>query len=69
MDKLKSKDWWEAAAARAIRTMCQTAAAMLPAAAMIQDVDWLTVASTAALAGVASIITSVATSLPEVTEE
>jgi len=41
--------------------------AMLPAAAMIQQVDWLTVAGTAALAGVCSVLTSLA-GLPEVGE-
>lgn len=56
--------WVKAAGIRAVKTMAQTAAAMLPAAAMIQEVDWITVAGTAALAGVFSILTSVA-GLPE----
>lgn len=60
-----SKEWWRAALVRALRTAAQTAAAMLPAAATIAQVDWLTVAGTAALAGLASIITSLA-GLPEV---
>ena len=45
--------------------MAQTAVAMLPTAATIAQVDWITVAGTAALAGAASILTSVA-GLPEV---
>ena len=57
--------WMKAAGVRAIKTMCQTAVAMIPAAAMIQQVDWVTVVGTAALAGVCSVLTSVA-GLPEV---
>jgi len=60
-----TKDFWRAAGIRALRTMAQTAVAMLPAAATITDVDWLTVAGTAALAGVCSVLTSIATGLPE----
>ncbi len=61
-----TKEFWRAAGIRALRTMAQTAVAMLPAAATIADVNWLTVASTAALAGVTSVLTSIATGLPEV---
>lgn len=64
-----NKDFWKAAAIRAIRTVAQAALAMIPAAATIQQVNWLTVLSTAALAGVVSILTSIATGLPEVDEE
>ena len=60
------KQFWKAAAIRAIRTMAQTAVAMLPAAATITDVDWAVVLGTAALAGVGSVLTSLATGLPEV---
>lgn len=49
------KRWAKAAGVRAVKTMAQTAAAMLPAAAMITEVDWKAVVGTAALAGVASI--------------
>jgi hypothetical protein len=62
-----TKLWWKAAAVRAVKTMCQTAIAIIPAAVTITAVDWLTVAGTAALAGVMSILTSLA-GLPEVTE-
>ena len=58
-------EWVKAAGIRAIKTMAQTAAAMIPAAAMIQQVDWRVVLGTAALAGVASVLTSLA-GLPEV---
>jgi len=60
-------NWVKAAGIRAIKTMAQTAAAMIPAAAMIQQVDWVVVVGTAALAGVASVLTSLA-GLPEVSE-
>lgn len=60
-----SKNFWKAALIRAVRTVCQAALAMIPAAATITAVDWLTVLSTSALAGVVSILTSVATGLPE----
>ena len=58
-------DFARAAIVRAIRTMAQTALAMLPAGAMIQQVDVYTVIGTALLSGVISILTSVATDLPE----
>ena len=57
--------WIKAAGVRAIKTVAQTAVALLPAAAMITDVDWKVVAGTAALAGVASLLTSLA-GIPEV---
>ena len=60
-----SKLWFKAAAVRAVKTMAQTAVAMLPVAVSITEVNWLTVAGTAALAGIASLLTSVA-GLPEV---
>lgn len=60
-----NKNFWKAAGFRALRTVCQAALAMIPAAATITAVDWLTVLSTAALAGIVSILTSVATGLPE----
>lgn len=59
------KRWLSAAGIRAARTVAQTAVAMLPVSAMIQEVDWLVVLGTAALAGVASLLTSLA-GLPEV---
>lgn len=61
----KTKKWLKAAGVRALKTMAQTVVAMLPAAATIQQVDWITVLGTAALAGVASLLTSVK-GLPEV---
>ena len=59
-----TKKWAKAAGVRAVKTMAQTAVALLPAAATITAVDWKTVAGTAALASVVSLLTSVA-GLPE----
>lgn len=63
----KTMRWIKAAGIRAAKTMAQTAVALLPAAATITQVDWRVVVGTAALAGVASLLTSVA-GLPEVAE-
>ena len=68
MKKVFTVQWVKAAGIRAIKTFAQSAIALLPAAAMITDVDWKTVMGTAALAAVASMLTSVA-GLPEVEEE
>lgn len=58
-------NWFKAAGIRAVKTVAQTAVAMIPAAVTISEVDWLTVLGTAALAGVTSLLTSLA-GLPEV---
>lgn len=50
---------------RAIRTVCQTAAATIGTAAVISEVDWRFVFSASILAGILSVLTSVATGLPE----
>lgn len=57
-------NWTKAAGIRAVKTMAQGAVALLPAAATITAVDWKTVIGTAALMGVASLLTSLA-GLPE----
>ena len=59
------KLWTKAAAVRAIKTMAQTAVATIGVAMTMQDVSWVIVGSTALLAGVLSVLTSVA-GLPEV---
>lgn len=64
---VNTKKWLKAAAIRGVKTMAQTAVSLIPAAQMIQQVDWKVVAGTAALAGVASILTSVA-GIPEISE-
>ena len=61
----KWKTWIKAAGIRAAKTMAQTAVALLPASATISAVDWKVVVGTAALAGVASVLTSLA-GLPEI---
>ena len=59
--------WLYRAGIRAVKTAAQTAVALLPAAASITEVDWRVVAGTAALAAVASLLTSLA-GLPELEE-
>ena len=63
-----NKTFWKAALIRAVRTICQTAAATIGTAAVIEAVNWLTVISASALAGVLSLLTSIATGLPEAIE-
>ena len=63
----KMKNWIKAAGVRAIKTISQTAVATIGTAAAMGDVDWIMVASAAGLAGVLSILTSVA-GLPEIKE-
>lgn len=55
-----TRKWFKAAGVRAVKTMAQTAVALLPAASTITAVDWKVVAGTAALAGLTSILTSIA---------
>lgn len=61
------KLWAKAAAIRAIKTMAQTAVAMIGVSAVMQEVNWIAVGSAALLSGVLSVLTSVA-GLPEVEE-
>ena len=60
-----SKAWMKAAGIRAVKTVAQTAVAMIPVAATVAQVDWKAVIGTAALAGITSLLTSLA-GLPEV---
>lgn len=60
-----SKTWWKAAGIRAIKTVCQTAVATIGTSAVLAEVNWMAVVSASALAGVLSLLTSVA-GLPEV---
>lgn len=62
---LFSAGFVRAALVRAVRTVAQTAVATIGSAVVIADVDWLVVGSASALAGVLSLLTSVATDLPE----
>lgn len=62
------KLWMKAAGIRAIKTVAQTAAATIGTAAVLGEVNWLMVGSAAVLAGVLSLLTSIA-GLPEVDKE
>ena len=59
------KQWIKAAGIRAIKTIAQTAVAMIGTSVVISEVDWVMVASASVLSGVLSLLTSVA-GLPEV---
>lgn len=63
----KVKKWLKAAGVRALKTVAQTAVATIGTAAVIGAVDWVAVASASALAGILSLLTSVA-GLPELKE-
>lgn len=66
------KDWKKfltAAAIRAVRTVAQTAIATIGTSAILSDVNWGIVVSASVLAGILSILTSVATGLPEAPRE
>lgn len=65
MNKTNFKQWLKAAGIRAIKTVAQTAVATIGTSAVLGDVNWVMVASASALAGVLSLLTSVA-GLPEV---
>ena len=68
---MKNKEYWmnwiKAAGVRAVKTVAQTAVATIGTSAVMGDVNWVMVGSAAALAGILSMLTSVA-GLPEVTE-
>ena len=68
MKKGKIKKWIKAAGIRAIKTTAQTAVATIGTSAALGEVNWVLVGSSAALAGVVSLLTSIA-GLPEVKEE
>lgn len=67
MSKAKFLKWAKAAGIRALKTTAQTAVAMIPVGVSVAEVGWVAVAGTAALAGVCSLLTSVA-GLPEIKE-
>ena len=63
-----SKKWFKAAAVRAVKTMAQAAIAMIGTSVVLEDVSWQVTVSAAVLAGILSMLTSVA-GLPEVDEK
>ncbi len=60
-----NKNWWKCAGIRALKTVAQTAVATIGTCAVLTEVDWLVVGSASVLAGILSLLTSVA-GLPEV---
>lgn len=63
-----NRKWLKAAGIRAIKTVCQTAIASIGTAAVLSEVNWIAVASASVLAGILSLLTSLA-GLPEVDKE
>lgn len=59
-------NFWKATFYRAVRTICQTAIASIGTAMVLTDVDWKFVVSASLLSGLLSVLTSIATGLPEV---
>lgn len=65
---ITNKKWWKAAGVRALKTVAQTAIATIGTSAIMSEVNWLAVGSASLLAGILSLLTSLA-GLPEVEEE
>lgn len=59
-----NKNWWKCAGIRALKTICQTAIASIGTATVMEDVNWLMIGSASLLAGILSLLTSLA-GLPE----
>lgn len=68
MNQLTNTKWWQCALIRALKTICQTLVAMIGTSQLIEQVDWKVVCSSAILAGLLSILTSLG-GLPEVDTE
>lgn len=62
------KNWAKAAGVRAVKTVAQTAVSIIGVSALISEVNWLAVLSASMLAGILSLLTSVA-GLPEISEK
>lgn len=68
MNQIFTKEWLIAAGIRALRTVCQTAIATIGTSVVLSEVNWVAVASSSVLAGILSLLTSLA-GLPEVDNE
>ena len=68
MKYIKNTSWWKAAGIRALKTVAQTAIGTIGAAAVMSEVNWTVVASASCLAGILSLLTSLA-GLPEVDQK
>ncbi len=68
MKNILSRKWLKASLVRCVKTIAQTAVATIGTAAVLSSVDWKMVVSASILAGILSILTSIA-GLPEVKEE
>lgn len=62
------KKWLKAASIRAVKTVAQTAVALISVGTIMSDIDWIQVGSASLLAGILSVLTSIA-GLPEVEKE
>ena len=60
-----NKTFWKCAVNRAIRTVAQTAIATIGSSALLSEINWPVVASTSAVAGILSILTSITLGIPE----
>lgn len=60
-----SLDFWKSAGIRALRTFCQVAIATIGTTALFEEVNWAVVGSASFLAAILSVLTSIATGLPE----
>ena len=63
-----NKKWFKAAGIRALKTICQTAVATIGTVTVMEEVNWLMIASASILAGILSLLTSLA-GLPELEEK
>lgn len=63
-----TKQWWKASLVRALKTICQTAIATIGTATVLEEVNWLMIGSASLLAGLLSLLTSLA-GLPELEEK
>ena len=63
-----NKKWWKCAGVRALKTICQTAIATIGTSTLLEEVNWLMILSASVLAGILSLLTSIA-GLPELEKE